>query len=148
MVKHLGSNQRLVLHALAALDKELGPGPYPVRVVIDRIWQEQCAVHVDFDDPDARASLLTRAADGDRKAVQALRISEALHRRVAARLRSDKRPSSKRVWAKAVDTINPTQCFRDLARRQLIERTLQPGLSLVRLTDAGRELASNLVMRA
>jgi len=48
MVDYLSPNQRLVLFALAAVDKELGPGPHAVAAVIDRIWQNQLALHGDF----------------------------------------------------------------------------------------------------
>ena len=141
MISYLGSNQRVVLAALGDLEKELGPGPHRVAAVIDRIWHRHRAKFGDVDDPNARAALMARAVMGDRSAVQALRISEALHRRASARLRSDKRPNSPRVWAKGIDSaINPAQCFRDLARRKLIQRTMAPGGSMVALTEAGREL--------
>jgi hypothetical protein len=141
MISYLGSNQRVVLAALGDLEKDLGPGPHRVAAVIDRIWQQQRAKFGDADDPSTRAALVARAVKGDRSAVLVLRISEALHRRASARLRSDKRPNSPRVWAKGIDgAINPAQCFRDLARRKLIQRTMDPGGSMVALTEAGREL--------
>jgi len=140
MTSYLGSNQRVVLAALGDLEMDLGPGPHRVAAVIDRIWHQQRAKFGDVDDPSTRAALVARAVKGDRSAVQALRISEALHRRASARLRSDKRSNSPRVWAKGIDgAINPAQCFRDLARRKLIERTMDRGGSLVALTP-GREL--------
>jgi len=141
MISYIGSNQRVVLAALGDLEKDVGSGSHRVAAVIDRIWYQQRAKFGDVDDPDTRAALVARAVRGDRSAVQALRISEALHRRASARLRSDKRPNSPRVWAKGIDgAINPAQCFRDLARRKLIERTMDPGGSTVALTEAGREL--------
>ena len=145
MVDYLSPNQRLVLFALAAVDKELGPGPHAVAAVIDRIWQHQLALHGDLEDPEVQASLVARAAAGDRAARQALRMSEALHRRTAARIRAHKR---KRVWRKAVDAINPTRSFRGLASRGLIERSICPGSSMVALTEEGRRLASCLFYTA
>ena len=60
MVNYLSPNQRLVLFALAAVDKELGPGPHAVAAVIDRIWQNQLALHGDLEDPEVQASLVAR----------------------------------------------------------------------------------------
>jgi hypothetical protein len=148
MVDYLSPNQRLVLFALAAVDKELGPGPHAVAAVIDRIWQNQLALHGDLEDPEVQASLVARAAAGDRASRQALRMSEALHRRTAARIRAHKRSRTKRVWGKAVDAINPTASFRRLASRGLIERNIRPGSSMVALTEEGRRLASCLFYTA
>jgi hypothetical protein len=148
MNSYLGSNQRVVLAALGDLENDLGPGPHRVAAVIDKIWHQQRAKFGDLDDPNTRAALVARAVKGDRSAVQALRISEGLSRRASARLRSDKRPNSQRVWAKGIEgAINPAQCFRDLARRKLIERTMDPGRSMVALTEAGRELLRGTVER-
>jgi hypothetical protein len=148
MVNNLGPNQRLVLFALATVDKEFGPGPHAVATVIDRIWHDQFALHGDLEDPEVRASLVARAAAGERAARQALRLSEALHRRTAARIRSHKRSRTTRVWGKAVDAINPTQSFRRLASRGLIERSIRPGSSMVALTEEGRQLAARLFYTA
>jgi hypothetical protein len=144
MVNYLSANQSLVLFALAGVDKELGPGPHAVAAIIDRIWQNQLALHGDLEDPEVQASLVVRAAAGERAARQTLRICEALHRRTAARIRAHKRSRTKRVWGKAIDAINPTNCFRRLASRGLIERSIRPGSSMVALTEEGRQFASRL----
>ena len=49
MVNYLSPNQSLVLFALAGVDKELGPGPHAVASIIDRIWQNQLALHGDLE---------------------------------------------------------------------------------------------------
>ena len=148
MVNRLSPNQRLVLFALAGVDKQLGPGPHAVAAVIDRIWQNQLALHGDLEDPEVHASLVARVAAGDRGARQTLRICEALHRRTAARIRAHKRSRTKRVWGKAIDAINPTQSFRRLASCRLIERSIRPGSSMVALTEEGRLFASRLFYTA
>ena len=148
MVNYLSPNQRLVLFALAAVDKELGPGPHAVAAVIDRIWQNQLALHGDLEDPEVQASLVVRAAAGDQGARQTLRICEALHRRTVARIRAHKRSRTKRVWGKAIDAINPTKSFRRLASYGLIERSIRPGSSMVALTEKGRQFASRFFYTA
>ena len=64
MVNYLSPNQSLVLFALAGVDKELGPGPHAVASIIDRIWQNQLALHGDLENPEVQASLVVRAPTG------------------------------------------------------------------------------------
>ena len=67
MVNYLSPNQSLVLFALAGVDKELGPGPHAVAAVIDRIWQNQLALHGDLEDLRCSAGI-ARSASGRRRA--------------------------------------------------------------------------------
>ena len=134
-----GPNQRLVLSALLKLEAMHGRDAFLVRAVLDQIWDKQINRTYDSDHGDEhRLDLVRRAAGGERDAIQALKIAHESELRLAARHRVTKRRTSTRPWARAVEQINPSRCFRLLAEAGLIERLVDGPSRKVKLTDEGR----------
>ena len=139
LFEKLGPNQRLILSALAALEAKCGPKEFLVQEVLDWLWHEKFKLQraADFVD-DPRTNILTRAAHGEKYALQALRIDDATNLRLVVRSRGMKRRSVSRPWARALEHINPSRCFRVLAGAGLIQRDRRGSLCSVKLTELGR----------
>jgi hypothetical protein len=137
-----GPNQRLVLSALMKLEEMHGRDAFLVRAVLDQIWDKHFIPTCDSDHGDEhRLDLVRRAAGGEKDAIQALKMAHESELRLAARHRVTKRRTSTRPWARAVEQINPSRCFRLLAEAGLIERLGDGPSRKVKLTDEGRRTA-------
>jgi hypothetical protein len=137
-----GPNQRLVLSALLKLEEMHGRDAFLVRDVLDQIWDKQINPTCDSEhEAEHRLDLVRRAAGGERDAIQALKMAHESALRLAARHRVTKRRTSTRPWARAVEQINPSRCFRVLAEAGLIERLGDGPSRKVKLTDEGRRTA-------
>jgi len=137
-----GPNQRLVLSALLKLEEMHGRDAFLVREVLDQIWDKQINRTCDSDHGDEhRLDLVRRAAGGEKGAMQALKLAHESALRLAVRHRVTKRRTSTRPWARAVEQINPSRCFRLLAEAGLIERLGDGPSRKIKLTDEGRRTA-------
>ena len=137
-----GPNQHLVLSALLKLEEMHGRDAFLVRDVLDQIWDKHFIPTCDSDHGDEhRFDLVRRAAGGEKDAIQALKLAHESALRLAARHRVTKRRTSTRPWARAVEQINPSRCFRLLAEAGLIERWGDGSSRKVKLTDEGRRTA-------
>src|SRR4051794_824592 len=135
MAAELGSNQRVVLLALATLDARHGPRSFFAREIVDEIWRELQAVS---ECPD----VFRRAAAGDPDAAIALRVTSARDTRSSVRHRASRPPVSPRRWAQAVEVVHPHRSFLTLAERGLVARSSEGSQARVMLTDAGRQFAA------
>ena len=137
-----GPNQRLVLSALLKLEAMHGRDAFLMRDVLDQIWDKQINPTCDSNHgAEHRLDLVRRAAGGEKGAMQALKIAHESALRLAVRHRVTKRRTSTRPWARAVEQINPSRCFRLLAEAGLIERWGDGPSRKVKLTDEGRRTA-------
>jgi len=124
------------------LEEMHGRDAFLVRAVIDQIWEKHFIPTCDSDHGDEhRLDLVRRAAGGEKDAIQALKMAHESELRLAARHRVTKRRTSTRPWARAVEQINPSRCFRLLAEAGLIERLGDGPSRKVKLTDEGRRTA-------
>src|SRR5690348_5519512 len=99
-----GPNQRLVLSALMKLEKTHGQDAFLVREVLDQIWDEHFIPTCDSDHgSEHRLDLVRRAAVGEKGARQALKLAHVSELRLAVRHRVNKRRSTTRPWARAVE---------------------------------------------
>jgi hypothetical protein len=137
-----GPNQRLVLSALLKLEDTHGRDAFLMREVLDQIWDLHFIPKCDSDHgSEHRLDLMRRAAGGERDAIQALKMAHESALRLAARHRVTKRRTSTRPWARTLEQINPSRCFRLLAEAGLIERWGDGPSRKVKLTDEGRRTA-------
>ena len=133
MWSDLGQNQRVVLEALASLETRRGAQYFPVAEVLDEVWRSR----VDAMD---RHTALTLAASPSRDGKLGLRLRLASDAHRVARSRSSQPTRSNRDWARALEVLNPSRCFRGLTGRGLIARSVQRRQAYIRLTDLGRQL--------
>jgi len=141
-MKRPGPNQRLILSALMKLEDTHGRDTFLVREVLDQIWDEHFIPTCDSEHgSEHRLDLMRRAAGGEKGAKQALKLAHERALHSAVRHRVGKRRSTTRPWARAVEQINPSRCFRLLAEAGLIERLGDGTSRKVKLTDEGRRTA-------
>jgi hypothetical protein len=139
----LSPTQQLVLSALVTLESEQGANEFLVREVLDQIWHEQFNLNSrGGEEPEIRRELVLQAAQGEKDALRALKISHANDLRAVVRARATKRGHTTRPWARALEGINPSRCFLLLAKAGLIERSRSGRFHKIRLTDKGRVVAA------
>ena len=151
MGRGLGHRQRLLLSALADLEREHGPGCFMVATVLNRAWEMGMLEQHEAERQAAAiehqayiTGLREKAAAGDRDAKRELLTERRLEVFAIAIRRRRPAPHTKRRWPRYFDeALNPSRCFALLERRKLVERPSggRPGRGWVGLTDAGREMA-------
>ena len=146
MTGRLGPNQWLILSALAALEAKHGASDFIVEKVLDRVWHENFNLANECGgETELRSDLIRRAAGGEKDAAKALKISADSDLRVIVRHRAAKRQRVMRPWARALERMNPSRCFRSLEQNGLIERSRNGRSQVVRLTDEGRRVAARRI---
>jgi hypothetical protein len=141
-MKRPGPNQRLVLSALMKLEDTHGRDTFLMREVLDQIWDEHFIPTCDSEHgSEHRLDLMRRAAGGEKGAMQALKIAHGSELHLAVRHRAIKRRPTTRPWARAIEQVIPSRCFRLLAEAGLIERLGDGTSRKVKLTDEGRRTA-------
>ena len=137
-----GLSQQLVLSALMKLEDMHGRDAFLVREVLDQIWDEQFNPTAGIEHgSEHRLDLVRRAAGGEKGAVQALKMAHESALHLVVRHRATKRRPTTRPWARAMELIVPSRCFRLLAEAGLIERLGDGQSRKVKLTDEGRRTA-------
>jgi len=137
-----GSSQQLVLSALMRLEDMHGRDAFLVREILDLIWDEQFNPTAGIEHgSEHRLDLVRRAASGEKGAVQALKVAHESELHLAVRHRAIKRRRTTRPWARAMEQIIPSRCFRFMAEAGLIERLGDGPSRKIKLTDKGRRTA-------
>ena len=138
-----GLSQQLVLSALMKLEDMHGRDAFLVREILDQIWDEQFHPTAGIEHgSEHRLDLVRRAADGEKGARQALKVAHESELRLAVRHRATTRRRTTRPWARAMEQIIPSRCFRFMEEAGLIERLGEGQSRKIRLTDGGRRTAA------
>ena len=142
-----GSSQQLVLSALMRLEDMHGRDAFLVREVLDQIWDEQFNPMAGIEHgSEHRLDLVRRAADGDKGARQALKVTHESELRLAVRHRAIKRRPTPRPWARAIEQAIPSRCFRFMEEAGLIERLGDGQSRKIKLTNEGRRTAGRYTL--
>ena len=145
MSRGLGTAQHLMLRALASLEAEEGEGHrFLIWAIVDRAY----ALSPEMQERHRQATAATaarnaaireRAEQGDDRAKLYLGLTRTL-------VRTRRGPRARRTspfWITETD-FNPSRVLASLERRGLVLRSPLKGGGAAGLTNAGRQLASNL----